>query len=445
MEMKHVKILIVEDSLTQAEELIYILENHDFDVQHALDGEKAIELLNQFRPNIIISDIIMPGMDGYQFCSAVKSDDNLKKIPVILLTSLSDLKDVMKGLECGADSFFVKPYTENLLISRIDYFIQNSELRKNLTANSDLEVLFANQKYLISSSRQQIMDILLATYENSILKNNELIDSNRNLKLAQDKLIQLNATLEEKVKRRTEELEKTNFEKSELNATKDRLFSIIAHDLSSNFNPLLGFADLLLERTESETLKAFHALVLKLSSALKAQYLLLENLLEWGRLQQNRVIYCSENVNLYSSIQKIITLFALNLQKKEIVVILNVDPDLLIYTDINMLDTILRNLICNAIKFSYPKGEIKIQAEQVNGFVQVDVKDNGMGIDSEDIDKLFKENEFVSISGTDNEKGSGLGLIICKAFVERIGGEIWVDSELGNGAAFCFTIPVYQA
>ncbi len=207
MTNKIFEILIVEDSLTQAEGLKYVLEEHNYLVRHALNGQKALEILGQSETDIIISDVIMPGMDGYSFCATVKADDRLKKIPVILLTSLSDPSDVMRGLECGADSFLVKPYNEAILIARIHYFMKNSEFRKVQTDNSGLEVLFSNLQYTINSSRQQILDILLSTYENSILKNEELKESNKSLKIAQDKLSHLNASLEQQVKNRTQELE----------------------------------------------------------------------------------------------------------------------------------------------------------------------------------------------------------------------------------------------
>ncbi len=210
MDQKKVEILIVEDSITQAKILIYILENNNFSVQHATNGEMALEILKHYEPEIIICDIVMPGMDGYRFCSLVKADKHLKNIPVILLTSLYDPRDVIKGLECGADSFLIKPYTEELIIARIQYFIQNSEFRKNQPDDSTVELLFTDQKYRINSSPRQILDILLSTYEDSLQKNQELNESNKNLKIARDNLTRLNANLEERVKLRTQELENSN-------------------------------------------------------------------------------------------------------------------------------------------------------------------------------------------------------------------------------------------
>ncbi|MFA9391089.1 MAG: ATP-binding protein [Prolixibacteraceae bacterium] len=208
--MENIQILIVEDSLTQAEELMFILESHSMNITHALNAERAIETLKFFTPDIIISDIVMPGMNGYQLCAHIKSNELQKDIPFILLTSLADGRAVIKGLECGADSFLTKPFNEEFLLSRIHYFLKNAELRKNQADNSIPEILFANEKYAINSTPKQILDILLSTYEDSILKNKELNESNKNLKIVQDKLSKLNASLEQIIKLRTQELEKTN-------------------------------------------------------------------------------------------------------------------------------------------------------------------------------------------------------------------------------------------
>lgn len=203
--MKITEILIVEDSRTQAEELKYILENYNYTVKHAMNAEQALEILTESEPDIIISDIIMPGMDGYSFCSVIKKNARLKSIPVILLTSLSEPKDIMKGLESGADSFLVKPYNDEILHNRIQYFIQNQHLRKEQTENIQMDILYANQKYSIHSSPRQIMDVLLSTYEYSILKYQELNENNKNLKVSIDKLNWLNASLEQKLKLRSQQ------------------------------------------------------------------------------------------------------------------------------------------------------------------------------------------------------------------------------------------------
>jgi signal transduction histidine kinase/DNA-binding response OmpR family regulator len=191
-----VEILIVEDSPTQALQLQYILERYHYRTAVATNGRDAIANLRQHKPTIVISDIIMPEMDGYQLCQQIKADATLADIPVILLTSLSDPKDVIKGLECGADNFIVKPYDEDFLLSRIQYILANQRVRRIERAQMGLEIFFAGQTYFITSDRLQILNLLLSTYETAVQQNRQLI-------AAQDSLQQLNAHLEEIVAKRT--------------------------------------------------------------------------------------------------------------------------------------------------------------------------------------------------------------------------------------------------
>jgi signal transduction histidine kinase/DNA-binding response OmpR family regulator len=191
-----VEILIVEDSPTQALQLQYILEQHDYRVSVLTNGRDALASLQQHRPTMVISDIIMPEMDGYTLCRQIKVDANLADIPVILLTSLSDPKDVIRGLECGADNFIVKPYDEDFLLSRIQYILANQRVRRVERAQMGLEIFFAGQTYFITSDRLQILNLLLSTYETAVQQNRQLI-------AAQDSLQQLNAHLEEMVAKRT--------------------------------------------------------------------------------------------------------------------------------------------------------------------------------------------------------------------------------------------------
>jgi DNA-binding response OmpR family regulator len=163
-----IEILIVEDSLVQAAYLQDMLEQHSYHVSVAHNGKEALASIEKHKPSIVISDIIMPEMDGYELCRRIRADEDLKDIPVILLTQLSDPKDVITGLECGADNFVTKPYSEGFLLSRIQYVLMNQELRKGIVTEEAIEIFFANQKYSITSDRVQILDLLLSTYEAAV-------------------------------------------------------------------------------------------------------------------------------------------------------------------------------------------------------------------------------------------------------------------------------------
>ncbi len=169
-----VEILIAEDSRTQAQELQHLLEEHGYTAVTARDGNEALASAKRRKPTLVISDVIMPELDGYGLCKAIKSDEKLKDIPVILVTTLSDPGDVVRGLECGADNFVRKPYDERYLLSRIESLLMNLELRRNQKMQMGVELNLGGHKYFITSERHQILDLLISTYEQAVLVNDEL-------------------------------------------------------------------------------------------------------------------------------------------------------------------------------------------------------------------------------------------------------------------------------
>ncbi|MDO8768462.1 MAG: EAL domain-containing protein [Burkholderiaceae bacterium] len=176
-----VEILIAEDSPTQAERLRHLLEQHGYSVTAAANGREALALLERRKPTLVISDIVMPELDGYGLCKAIKADMKLKDIPVMLVTTLADPQDVIRGLECGADNFVRKPYEERYLLSRIDYLLMNHELRKNQKMQMGMEINLGGQRHFISSDRQQILDLLISTYEQAVQINEDLKQRDKEL------------------------------------------------------------------------------------------------------------------------------------------------------------------------------------------------------------------------------------------------------------------------
>jgi two-component system, cell cycle sensor histidine kinase and response regulator CckA len=174
-------ILIVEDSPTQAERLRYVLSEAGHEVRAARDGEQALALIAERPPLLVITDIVMPGMDGYELCRTIKSDERLREVPVILLTSLSSPKDVLKGLTCGADNFIRKPYEERYLLSRVSHILTNLELRKGEKTRLGMEISFAGERHFITSERRQIVDFLISSFEEAVHLNGELTRSYRSL------------------------------------------------------------------------------------------------------------------------------------------------------------------------------------------------------------------------------------------------------------------------
>ncbi len=197
---KKVHILVAEDSPTQAEQLKYILEQENYHVLVARDGLEALSVLEAHMPDIVITDVMMPKMDGYQLCEHIRRDEKLKNIPVFLLTALSNPEDIVKGINVGADNFITKPYDETYLLSRIEYMLLNSDLRKEQKMKFVLEVIINSNKYFISSDQLQILDLLIATYDLAVRQNQEKAELANELRMA-------NEQLEKRVKERTAALE----------------------------------------------------------------------------------------------------------------------------------------------------------------------------------------------------------------------------------------------
>jgi len=228
----------------------------------------------------------------------------------------------------------------------------------------------------------------------------------------------------------------------ELNATKDKFFSIIAHDLKSPFNSIIGFSNLLAEQMKEKNYEGIekYAEIIQ-HSAMKALDLLL-NLLEWSRSQTGRMEFHPEFCELVSNIKEVTELLNDAAHQKSITISRHLPHNLPVFADTAMISTILRNLISNAIKFTPSGGTIDIYATSDRNNVEIKVSDNGVGMDEKIINRLFKIEENVTSIGTANEKGTGLGLILCHEFVEKHGGKIWVESKPGKGSAFYFTLPM---
>ena len=242
-------------------------------------------------------------------------------------------------------------------------------------------------------------------------------------------------------KRAEEVLRESEIQLRELNATKDKLFSIIAHDLRSPFNNILVLCDILkaqLSKSKDSKSEVYLDLI---HSTAKNTLVLLENLLDWAKSQSGQIDFKTERTSISSVIQEILNLSRSLAQTKGISIQVTETDEIEVNSDKKILKTVFRNLISNAIKYSKPGGSIVISAIEEENKVKIIISDSGVGMDDKTLENLFGITTNTPLPGTLNEKGSGFGLVLCREFVEKLGGKIWVESEEGKGSDFIFTIP----
>lgn len=239
----------------------------------------------------------------------------------------------------------------------------------------------------------------------------------------------------------TEHIEIENSLKS-LNASKDKFFSIIAHDLKSPFFSLSGLSEIIVTDfdtlSQAEIKEYVHLMNGKINKLLE----LVKNLLDWARLQRGKTPFNPQKLFVNEIIAENLNLLKDIASNKSILLMFDAPQSYETYADTNMINSVIQNLVTNAIKFTKPNGRIEVKETRQDGFVVISVKDDGVGMAAEYLEKIFKIDEHHTTIGTNNEEGSGLGLMLCKEFIEKNGGKIWAESELGRGSTFSFTLPV---
>lgn len=458
----NIDILIVEDSPTQAEELRFILEKKGFNVFLAINGKKALSVLNNRVPDIVVTDIVMPEMDGYELCRQIRADRKLKEVPVILVTSLSEPSDVIKGLEAGANNFITKPYDEKYIVSRIQYLIANREIRKNSMASMGINVFFSGENYFITAERLQILDLLLSTYENAYHQNRDLLTM-------QKELTELNEHLEDIVSERTAELSAANSqlnielaenkrsgeERARLQAqlyqaqkmeSVGQLAGGVAHDFNNMLSVILGYAQLALEKTEPSS--SLHGNLQEILDAAQRSVNITRQLLAFARKQTiaPQVLDLNETVEgmlkmLRRLIGEDVTLDWLPAPKLWQV---KIDP--------SQIDQILANLCVNARDAISGVGKIAIETNTATfepeycashtgflpgEFVILSISDDGCGMEKEILDKIFEPFFTTKEIG----HGTGLGLSTVYGIVQQNNGFVNVYSDTGKGTTFKIYLP----
>lgn len=457
-------ILIVEDSATQAAQIKYLLESYHYKVEVTRDGQQALMWLSGHKPLLVISDIVMPEMNGFELCEKMKSDELTEDIPVILLTSLSNPVEVIEGLSCGADSFITKPYNKEYLISNIKKILSEKATPESKRDTKGIEINYDGKKRLIRTGQQKVVNLLLNIYEGAIHQNNELIQTRdelrqlnerleelveertKELKKDEEKILAFNAELEQRIDERTAQLDAANRAKSEFLAN-------MSHEIRTPMNAVLGYAELLGFMLEDKTQRDY---IESIKSSGRSLLTLINDILDLSKIEAGKLELQFEFVNSQSFFSEFERIFSLRLSDKGLKFILEISsgsPEG-IYVDDARLRQIILNLIGNAIKFT-EKGSIRLKVYTENPqiitypkgktdeFIDliIEVTDTGIGISKEMQQEIF--NPFVQGQGQNIKKygGTGLGLAISQRLVQLMNGTIELDSKLNRGSSFKIKIP----
>lgn len=404
-------ILAVEDSLVQAKKLERFFKEYNINYQLYPNAEEAYAAALKEKPELIISDIVMPGMDGYDFCRKVKSDESLWDIPVILLTSLQDPQDIIKGLQAGADNFITKPYENKYLFSRVQYLMINRDIRIAGSAEMVIELVFRNHKYKINSDKKQILDLLLSVYEAAIQRNEELIEMKAMLESVNENLLQANHDLE-------------SFSRT------------VSHDLKSPLNGVIGFANLLLNDNTSILSDKSKVYLQNISQSAWNMSNLIQDLLAFSR--SGLVEIQQEPINLNEIAEEVMSTILMADPSRKVKV--TIEPELNAKADKKLMKVVLNNLLGNAYKYTskVEQAEISFGKKDYYGQDLFYVSDNGAGFDMLQADKLFQP--FERLHSNCDFKGTGVGLSTVQRIIEKHGGRVWAESEVGKGATFYFTL-----
>lgn len=390
-----VRVLIVEDSRTQAEILKHTLEKHGYDPVVTENGREALDMLEEMRPDVIISDVVMPVMDGYEFCRTVKNDERFKDIPLILLTMLTDTRDVIYAMVSGADNFITKPYQGDYLVARVRKILaQKAAGRAGSGENIPVDVTLSGKNFAIPHNRREIIEFLLSAYEAAVIQHQEVLVAQKHL--------------------------------SEANEEANLYLDIITHDINNVNTGALALTELLLMKTGD----ASKPLAQRLAGSINQSTEIIGNVSTIRKLHEKKEAL--RPVNLDEVIRS-------EIQRYNFATITFAGTDARVTGD-TLLGQVFTNLLGNSIKFTGDKAEIAVTVEDRRDNVEVIVTDNGPGITDEMKPVVFDRFR----KGKSGKSGKGLGLFIARTLVESYGGTIWAGDRVPGhpekGAAVHFTL-----
>ena len=435
-----IEILIVEDSPTQAERLRRLIQSVNYQARVAGNGRLALEAIRERKPHLVLSDIVMPEMDGYELCRAIKADGALRDIPVILVTSLTDPKDIIRGIECGADNFIRKPYAEDYLLTRISHMLMNQKLRKNQNMEVGIALYLGDQKHFINAERQQILDLLISTYEQAVQVNSELQARER-------QVIELNMRLAHhagELETINREIALKNLELAEASRMKSAFIANMSHELRTPLNAIIGFTGALLMKLPGPLTTEQDKQLNTIRNSARHLLSLINDILDVAKIEAGKVTLELESVGCQALVAEVAeTLRPLARQKNLALEVELAEPPIVLETDRRALTQILINLLNNAIKFT-EKGTVRVTLSQRPGddgdIIEFSVADSGAGIREEDQSKLFQAFSQLDSTSTRHVEGAGLGLYLCQNLANLIGGSLFFTSDFGHGSTFTLAL-----
>ena len=362
------KILIVDDVISNVLLLKILLTNEKFQVCTANNGRACIEMTKKEHPDLILLDVMMPDINGFDTAVILKKDPETKDIPIIFLTALNSPQDLVHGFQVGANDFLTKPFNKEELVMRV-----------------------TQQISLVAAKRI---------------------------------------------------IEKQNAELKATLSNRDKMYSVIAHDLRSPMASIRMVLNLIVQSTSAEKVgPELYMLLDQANRESEEVHDLLDNLLKWTKSQTGRLNVVLQELDLNDIVPGVVEIFDVIAQTKHITLELKkTDEALKVHADNDMLKTVLRNFMSNAVKFSPENSTIQISMAKEGDFARVSVKDQGVGIAADRLGSIFHKGE--TTYGTGGEEGSGLGLQLCQDFARKNGGDCYVESVEGEGSTFSFTVPL---